>query len=132
MTAPESAFRMAQDLNVLTPRSDKAYPIPCKEWEHIKSRVEKLTDEPFMFQTIGGALIGVAFSTITSLLTGSVTGADPVRAAITAWAITIGSAIAGVLCLVFAMKERGSRRDKATDIVAQMDLIEERFMPRSV
>jgi hypothetical protein len=118
---------MSQGLEVLPPKSDKAYPIPCKEWDSIKARVQRLTDEPFVFQTIGAALLGASLSTMTSVFTGSISGTNIERTTALAWAIIGTTGLVGIACLAFAKKERVSRRERAADIVEQMRLIEARF-----
>ena len=43
------------------------------------------------------------------------------------WAVFAATGISGLACIFFAHKERGVHRDQASDVVAQMDLIEKRF-----
>ncbi len=45
MTAT-GGFRMSQGLDVLPPRSGNAYPIPCEEWDVLKTRASRLANEP--------------------------------------------------------------------------------------
>ena len=120
-------IEMSQGLVVLPPRADQAYPIPCEEWALLKSRVQKLTSEPWLYQTIGSLLLGAALSALGSIITGTFQLPEQQRALDLAWLVFFASGVTGLVCLGFAHKERGVHRDRASDIVAQMDLIEKRF-----
>jgi Na+/melibiose symporter-like transporter len=122
-----TSFQMSQGLEVLRPKSGKAYPIPCEEWALLKSKINKLTSEPWFFHTIGSALLGVALSVFVTGITGVFKLPDQQRQNIILWAIFAVSAICAAVCLFFAHKERGVNRDRASDVVSQMDLIEKRY-----
>ena len=126
MTA-EQGFRMAQGLDVLPPKDDQAYPIPCVEWNALKTRISTVSDEPWLFRMVGSLLLGAALSTCLSILFGAYGAKDQERAAIVAWAVVAVTAIAGVLCLVVAHMQSGVKRERASDVVTQMKLIENRF-----
>src|SRR6266478_6052003 len=42
-------FRMSQGFDVLPPRSGNAYPIPCEEWDDLKARASRLSNELWVF-----------------------------------------------------------------------------------
>ena len=91
-----------------------------------------MSDEPFLFQSVGSAALGAGIATVTAILTDSIAGTDPVRALTKAWAVGIVLLIAGGLALSFAAKERNVRRERAHEIVENMMLIEERYDKNAV
>ncbi len=123
----QSTFQLSQGLDVLSPRSGKAYPIPCDEWNILKDKIGRLTSEPWLFHGIGFLLLGAALSALVSIFLGAFDIPNDQRRLDLAWSVFAVTAISGMACLFFAHKERGTHRERATDIVAQMDLIEKRF-----
>lgn len=119
-------FKLSQGLEVLRPKSDKAFPIPCNEWDVLKGKINSITTEPWFFHTAGSTLIGASVATIISIWTGAVPPTSE-RNMLIAWAVTVGSALLGVACLMFAHAERKMHRVKAADVKTQMELIEQRF-----
>jgi hypothetical protein len=126
MTA-SSNMQMSQGYEVLRPKNDKALPIPCNEWDVLKGKIEGITVEPWFFHTTGSILVGAALATLISIWTGAVSSIPSSNTLVIAWAITATTAITGLVCLGFAHKERGVQRSKASDVVTQMTLIEQRF-----
>jgi Na+/melibiose symporter-like transporter len=121
------SIQMSQGLEVLRPKSGKAYPIPCDEWRLLKNKIEKLTSEPWLFHSIGFVLFGAALSTFVTILLGTFQLPAQQRALDLAWAFVAVTLICGVACLFFANKERTVHRERANDVVAQMELIETRY-----
>ncbi len=122
-----SNFTMSQGLEVLSPKDDKALPIPCNEWDILKGKIRNLTTEPWLFQTAGSTLIGASLATAISVWTGATSATSIPNAIVIAWAVTVVCLLVGLVCLFFAHMERGVHRTKASDVVTQMDLIEQRF-----
>jgi hypothetical protein len=89
--------------------------------------VRKATMEPWFFLTTGSTLLGAGVSTFIAVLTGGVKEDPAGRLKVIAWAIAIGCALLSGLCLLFAHRERSTHRQRATDILTLMDLIEARF-----
>jgi Na+/melibiose symporter-like transporter len=121
------SFQLTQGLEVLKPRTDQAYPIPCEEWASLKTKLLQISSEPWFFHTIGALLLGAAVTTLIAILLGSYSAKGQERALVIAYAVFAVTGIAGSLCLLFAHKERQVQRDRASDIVAQMELIEKRY-----
>lgn len=119
--------RMSQGLDVLPPKSGNAYPIPCEEWDVLKNRASRLVNEPWLFQSVGSVLLGAALTMFVAIVLGSYNRPEQQRAYIVAWAVVAVTLICGVLCMFFANKERAVQRERASDIVTQMELIEQRF-----
>lgn len=122
-----STIQITQGVDVLVPKTGKAYMIPCDEWDVLRERLGRLSTEPWFFHTVGSLLLGGGLSTLTSILVGSFSDTAQVRTLTIAWAATITMSTCGILCLVFAKKEREAQRISARDIVTQMALIEKRF-----
>jgi len=123
----QQTFQVSQGLQVLRPRSGNAYPIPCEEWSLLKGKISEFTTEPWLFHTLGSLLLGAALSVLISILSGTYQLPAQQRAQDLAWAAFAVCGVCGVLCLIFAHKERGAHRERASDVVAQMDLIEKRY-----
>ena len=62
-----------------------------------------------------------------TIILGAFSGPDEQLAKISAWAVVAVTLISGGLCMLFANKERAVQRERASDIVTQMTLIEQRF-----
>lgn len=124
-------IQMSQGLEILPPRSGQAYPIPCDEWALLKRKISRMTSEPWMFHTLGSVLIGAAATTFISIILGSFPPQAQHDALVIAWAVVATTTLAGVLCLYFAHQQRETARERAGDVVAQMDLIEQRYKQTS-
>lgn len=120
-------YQLSQGLDVLRPKSGRAYPIPCDEWSMLKGKINKLTSEPWLFHSLGFLFLGAAVSTFVTILLGSFALPAQQRAQDIAWAVVVVTVVCGLACLYFANKERGVHRERASDVVAQMDLIEKRY-----
>lgn len=120
-------FQMSQGLNILQPKSGHAYPIPCDEWSLLKGKIERLTSEPWLFHSLGFLFLGTTLSTFLTIILGTFQLPAQAHAHDIAWAVVAVTLICGLLCLYFANKERGDHRERANDVVAQMDLIEKRY-----
>lgn len=123
----EAPFQMSQGLEVLRPKSGQAYPIPLHEWSVLKGKIKKITREPWGFHTMGSLLTGAGLSTLVGTWIGTFQVGAQQRQLDLGWVVAIAMLICGVLCFVFAHRERGVFRERANEVVAQMDLIETRY-----
>ena len=123
----EPTFQMSQGFEVLPPKSGQAYPIPCDEWDLLKSKISKATSEPWLFHTVGSALLGMALSALLPIVSDSFQLPAQQQAYNVTWLVLITSAVCGAACLYFSHKEREINRERATDVAAQMQLIEKRY-----
>lgn len=123
----EVPYQLSQGLDVLRPKSGEAYPIPCEEWTMLKGKIGKLTSEPWFFHSLGFLLLGASVSTFVAIILGTFQLPAQQRALDIAWSVVAVTTICGLACLYFANKERGVHRERASDVVAQMDLIEKRY-----
>ena len=126
MTA-DSPYQVSQGYEVLPPKSGKAYPIPCDEWEFLKKKISNATHEPWLFHTLGAALVGMSLSALLPIVADTFQLPAQQRAHDITWLVFVASAICGAACLYFAHKERETHRDRATDVAAQMQLIQQRY-----
>jgi len=121
-------IRVSQGIEVLRPKSDQAYLVPCNEWDVLRGQIEQLTTDPWLFQNAGSLLLGAAIATIISIWTGAVVPslATP-NATVIAWSVAAVCGLTGAAANYFAHKERSVHRSKASLVVTQMKLIEKRF-----
>ncbi len=126
MTA--TPIKVSQGFDVLRPKGGECYPVPCGEWDVVRKEIEKLTTDPWLFQSAGALLIGAGLATLISIQIGAVvpSKATP-NADVIAWAVVVVCGLTGAASLIFANLERGVHRAKAAYVVTQMRLIEERF-----
>lgn len=127
----EVRYQLSHGLDVLHPKSSEAYPIPCEEWTMIRSKIEKLTPEPWFFQSLGMLLLGTTLSTVVTIVIGTFQLPTQQIALVIAVSVVAITFICGLLCLYFAYKERGVHLERATDVLAQMDVIETRYEHKS-
>lgn len=118
---------MSQGYEVLPPKPGQAYPIPCQEWDFLKQKVGALSDRPWLLHTLGSILLGAALSTLITILIGAISTTTYANAVVIAWAVTAVSAVCGAVCLFFADQQNRIQRVQASDVVTQMDLVEQRF-----
>jgi len=123
----QSSFHVTQGLTVMVPRTGKAYPIPCDEWCWIKEKIQRFSSEPWFFHTIGSIFIGAALSTFTTIFLETYAVQNQERTKLIAWGVFAATFVAGFFCLLFAHKERKSKREQSGDVLAQMGLIEQRY-----
>lgn len=118
---------MSQGLEVLRPRSGKAYPIPCEEWELLKQNIGRATTDPWLFRTLGSLLLGAGLSAFIPIVSDSFVIPSQSYALGVTWVVAVSASICGLVCLMLAQKERQVHRDRASDVVAQMQLIQRRY-----
>jgi hypothetical protein len=123
----QPTIQMSQGLEIIQPRSGKAYPIPCDEWLLLKGNISGAVFEPWLCLTIGSLLLGAAVTTVISILLGAFDGATQHDSRTAAWAVFATTLITGAVCLYFAGKERQVVRKRMSDVVAQMSVIERRY-----
>lgn len=126
MTA-KTTLKVSQDYEVLTPKFDKAFFIPCDEWDIWKSQIDELTMEPWLFHTLGSLLLGASLATAISIWTGAISTSSIANAVVIAWSVVAVCGLTGLACMYFANKERRVHRSKAQYVINQMKLIEKRF-----
>ncbi|MGJ4729100.1 hypothetical protein [Luteimonas sp. SDU101] len=123
----DSSFQMSQGYQVLAPKSGKAYPIPCEEWKLLKEKISRISDEPWLFHTLGSALIGMAFSAALPIVSQAFQLPEQQRSLDVTWMVLICTGLLGIGCLLLAQKQRRIARERASDVSAQMQVIEQRY-----
>jgi hypothetical protein len=116
-------IKMSQGFEVLQPRSSQAYPIPCDEWEFLKTKISAMSGAPWFYQTFGSALVGAALSTTLALLFANL---NPTQQII-AWSAVAVAGLCGGTTLFFAHQQKGIRLVQASDVLTQMEIIEKRY-----
>jgi hypothetical protein len=121
---PDTAtIKMSQGFDVLQPKSGEAYPIPCDEWEFLKSKIRAMSDAPWLYQILGSALVGASISTLVAILFTTLTD----RQVIVAWSAVAVTGLCGAVTLLFAQQQKGVRQIQASDVLTQMEIIEKRY-----
>lgn len=125
-----SSIQMSQGYDVLPPKTGKAYPILCEEWDFLKSNVSTITERINIYYSLGFILLGACLSTLIAIFTGTFPSPNPdiiSSKLIIAWAIVAVTLLVGAICLYFGLEKRKLVEKKASDILSQMELIEKRY-----
>ena len=128
--AESSSIQISQGYDVLPPKTGKAYPILCEEWNYLKDNISAITERPNIYHTIGSVLLGACLSTFTAIITGSFPDQNPSNGLpkiIIAWSVVSVTFIVGIVCIYFGHEKRKLIEKKASDILSQMELIEKRY-----
>ena len=125
----KDSFQISQGYNVITPSPGKAYPILCSEWNYLKEKIRQITDRINIYHTIGSVLIGAAVSTFIVIVSGGIqtTGQGGNTGVIVSWACVAVTGICGGVCVFFAYEKRKVTEVKCSDVIAHMEVIEQRF-----
>jgi hypothetical protein len=128
---PNNPIQMSQGYEVLPPKSSKAYPIPCDEWDLLKVKIASLATPPSFFSNIGSILVGASLSTFITIVSGTFSDPSKQRELIIAWAVVVVCFVCGVLCYLFSHMQQKMRQVQAGEITAQMEIIERRYKNES-
>lgn len=123
------SFQITQGYEVLKPKSGKAYPVPCDEWDFLKEKIDDVSFTNDKFNDGGWMLLGVTLSTFGSILLGAY---DTVNTSVIAWAIVVVTFVLGISCLFFATKIKKEKKTQASEIARQMEIIEKRYQTEDV
>jgi len=126
MTDP-GPFRMSQGYDVLQPKTGRAYPVPCDEWDLLKRKLGQVSSAPWAYHTIGSLLGGAGISTFVMILLGTFPPVSSSPAKIIAWAVVAVCGICSIACFFFADQQRKVQVVQVSDVVTQMELIERRY-----
>jgi hypothetical protein len=133
-SASRNAYQLSQDYEVLQPACGKAYPILCSEWEYLKKKISKISDKVNIYHTIGSVLIGAGLSTLIGVLSGGFTNSQNAGVPIgivVAVACIIVLLVCGSISIYFAFEKRKVSEVKASDVIDQMEIIEQRFQEQT-
>lgn len=123
MGAENSEISVTQKYTIRSPIKADAYPISRREWERLKKQIGEISLGVDYFHTIGILLLGGSITLAASTLLSDYEK----EKLIIAWSVFAVILIAGVLCEVFAHLARNIRKTQSSDVITQMELIEERF-----
>lgn len=127
---PENeGLHLSTGLDVLRPKSGNAFPIPCDEWELLKSRLKKVSSPRWFYQTAGSVLAGVAGSMLVTVLSGTLPPSPQSDARVVAWATIAASSICAGLSFLFAHNQRDLQAVYVSEVIQQMTIIENRYEP---
>ena len=126
----EKKFEISQAYCVIKPNPDKAYPIPCAEWNYLKGRIGKIEDRINFYHTTGSILLGAGASTFIAIVSGGFADPDSTETPtgiIIAWACVAVTFVTGIISMCFALEKRKMGVVKSSDVIAHMEVIENRF-----
>ena len=125
----DPSFQMSQGYEVLPPKSGKAYPILCEEWDFLKKQIGSLSQKINIYHTIGSLLLGASITTFISILTGAFSNlaVQSKTAVIIAWATVVVTLICGGLSMFFSREQQKINTTQASDVKKQMEIIENRY-----
>lgn len=124
-------INISQNYEVIPPEKDRAYPIPVKEWEHIKKNIGSLNEDKNIYDTIGSLLAGAGISQLFVALTSdfSLTQQNTMSTKhVICWAIAFCAIFSGLVSFYFGRQQRKDKLKKISDVLDQMGLMEERYM----
>jgi hypothetical protein len=130
MNDSKESFQISQGYEIINPSPGKAYPILCKEWDYLKEKIGQIKDGINIYHTVGTLLIGASLTTIIGIFTGrfsSTQSQEIPTSLIVAWAIFAVTIICGTISICFAHEKRKVNEIKASDIIKQMAIIEQRY-----
>jgi hypothetical protein len=125
----KGGFRVSQDYAILEPKSGPAFPIPCEEWERLKSRLKKVSSPPWLYEACASVLAGISLTMLVNILTDMLP--DPKihpNASVVAWAVFVGSGVLAMAFFGFSVVGRRMRNVYVSDVIGDMELIEKRFV----
>jgi len=123
-------FEISQGFSIIQPNPDRAYPIPCTEWNYLKNKIGKISEKINVYHTLGSILLGAAASTIIALVSGGFPKTEEGEVSsqiIIAWACVVVCLICGGVCMLFAFEKRKVSDVKSSDVISHMEVIEQRF-----
>jgi hypothetical protein len=126
----EPSFKMSQDYEIIPPKKKRAYPILVEEWIYLKKKISSIRDDANLYHTMGSVLLGVAGSALTTALTLDLPksqGGQTAMPIIISWFIFVSSLVCGGLSLFFGRNQRQVQKAAASEVIQQMDLIEQRY-----
>ena len=125
----DNSFQMSQGYDVIPPKPGRAYPILCGEWEHLKTQIKEIKTSFGWYYTGGTLLHGAAITTLIAILIGACTpeANSDSQSLVIAWAVVVTTGLIGFVSLYFANESREIAEKKATEVVTQMELIEQRY-----
>jgi len=132
MARDDNSHKISQRYDVLSPKSGKAYPIPCDEWTSLKNEIGKLSYQLNIWLELGFAFVGVTLSTLVIIILSSqVTTAASSRTSPSPfsvhWVVVGMSLFVGIVCIVLGCQKENIKKTKAEAIVGQMEMIEKRY-----
>jgi len=123
-------FNISQDYEIIPPKKGKAYPILKSEWEYLKERITKIGDNLNLYNTVGLLLFGYSGSAFINILTNNYPRNEDNTFStkfIVCLCIAIMTLIIGIISFFFGNQQKKIQTTKTTDVVKQMEMIEERY-----
>jgi hypothetical protein len=123
-------FSISQDIEIMQPVTSKGYAISCKEWDLLKSKIKSIKDDVNWYLTFGSGCFGTSLAVLISIFTVNPwrdTNGDLTTKIIIYWAVFTVAIIISVALFIFAHQHKEITHGKSRDVLALMEIIEDRF-----
>lgn len=122
----KSSFKLSQGYDVISPKRGKAYPILCEDWNNIKYKIDKLSNNSNIYSTIGSICLGGSLTTFISIITGAIQSQNQ-KTYIISWSTVIITLLTGILSIYFSNEQQKIKKIYTSDIIEQMNTIENKY-----
>lgn len=125
-----SSFKVSQDLEVMSPKTDKAYIIPKREWDFLKKKVSKISSSVNGWYISGATVFGLSGTAWLNLFFMDFpknTDSSSVNKFTICVSFAICTVIVGTLLLLFGYTKRNDQKATVADVSEEMEKIEERY-----
>jgi len=122
-------MEVTQRFSIVPARPGKAYFVPCTEWDHLKSDIRELSDRPNLWVMVGCVFLGASLSSFITLCVGASAHVYPgeMSKTVILGALSAATFVIGVLMVCFGWLRSKDFKKRASGVVSQMQLIEERY-----
>lgn len=126
----EGALHYSHDTEIVRPRADRAYPIPCAEWDHIKVKIKRIGNRANYFEIYGSMAVGAGLSagasTFIAMPSASAT------ATTIGFAVTLVMVVCGLMAMALARQSRSVDSINYGEVISHMEIIEARYKQADV
>jgi hypothetical protein len=130
MNNEKSSLSISQDLQIMSPKKEDAYPIPDSDWNYLQAKVSKIASPDLIYHTIGSILFGVAGSAFIALLTLPEEIEIIGKLFYILWAIFATAFICGGLCFFFSYHKRKYITCSKEDVLDEMNRLVKKYRSR--
>ncbi len=128
-------FSVNQNLEIILPKKEKAYPISKDKWMAIKEKIRRIGNPTNLYQSFAFLFFGISGSAFISLFVANFPNNKdgPVSAIFVGFIIfTIATLGFGFLLLHFSKRDQKNRNVTVDDIIEEMEFIERQFSEKGI
>ena len=120
------SLKITLGMEVLSPKTEKAYPISCDEWNYLKENISLIPTKPNVYYTIGTLLFGASITILITIFTSNFLKFYY----IIIWVIFVTTFLFSVMTLFYAFDKTKTNRTNSLNIIDYMNLIEKRYQTK--